>query len=343
MSLLFALAAFSRPAAAQVFEAVGERALGMGGAFVGVADDATATYWNPAGLATGRTFDTCVGRARAEGFPADGPSGAPPAEGSRASSFCLGVPSLGVSYYTVLGTAVDRPISPTAVVPGDRQDLRPGEVRLSRLSTRQAGLTLVQSVLPHVVVGATLKYVRGTAAVGQGAAGASASSLLDAADGLDGPTEGAFDADVGLMVSLGPLRLGATVKNLREPGFEADDGTVLRLTRQARVGVALRPGGEALLHASQDGWILAVDMDVTRTPTVAGDRRMAAAGVERWLLGHRLGLRGGVRADTVGAARAVATAGLSVGLRASTLLEAHVVGGRREGDRGWGVGVRAGF
>ena len=29
----------------------GARALGMGGAFVGVADDASATYWNPAGLA----------------------------------------------------------------------------------------------------------------------------------------------------------------------------------------------------------------------------------------------------------------------------------------------------
>ncbi len=30
---------------------VGARALGMGGAFIGVADDASTTYWNPAGLA----------------------------------------------------------------------------------------------------------------------------------------------------------------------------------------------------------------------------------------------------------------------------------------------------
>jgi hypothetical protein len=29
---------------------VGARALGMGGAYVGIADDSTATYWNPAGL-----------------------------------------------------------------------------------------------------------------------------------------------------------------------------------------------------------------------------------------------------------------------------------------------------
>ncbi len=32
-------------------EGVGARAMGLGGAFVGIADDATASYWNPAGLA----------------------------------------------------------------------------------------------------------------------------------------------------------------------------------------------------------------------------------------------------------------------------------------------------
>src|SRR6185295_19386651 len=31
---------------------VGARALGMGSAFVGLADDGTAAYWNPAGIAT---------------------------------------------------------------------------------------------------------------------------------------------------------------------------------------------------------------------------------------------------------------------------------------------------
>ena len=30
---------------------IGARALGMGGAFVGLANDGTALYWNPAGLA----------------------------------------------------------------------------------------------------------------------------------------------------------------------------------------------------------------------------------------------------------------------------------------------------
>ena len=31
---------------------VGGRALGLGGAYVSIADDATATYWNPAGIAS---------------------------------------------------------------------------------------------------------------------------------------------------------------------------------------------------------------------------------------------------------------------------------------------------
>lgn len=36
---------------------VGTRAMGMGGAFLGVADDLTALYWNPAGLAQIRKFE----------------------------------------------------------------------------------------------------------------------------------------------------------------------------------------------------------------------------------------------------------------------------------------------
>jgi long-subunit fatty acid transport protein len=55
--LLIPLACLSGSALAQEeraidnFSGVGVRAMGMGGAFVGVADDFTAIYWNPAGLA----------------------------------------------------------------------------------------------------------------------------------------------------------------------------------------------------------------------------------------------------------------------------------------------------
>ena len=48
---------------AQIVESVGNRALGMGGAFVAVASDSSATWWNPAGLATGPFSDVSIGRA----------------------------------------------------------------------------------------------------------------------------------------------------------------------------------------------------------------------------------------------------------------------------------------
>ena len=54
------LAAAPGLAQAQTFETFGIRAQGMGGAFVAVSDDATATWWNPAGLATGGFFDSVV-------------------------------------------------------------------------------------------------------------------------------------------------------------------------------------------------------------------------------------------------------------------------------------------
>ena len=41
------------PASAQIVESVGNRALGMGGAFVALAEDTTTTLWNPAGPSAG--------------------------------------------------------------------------------------------------------------------------------------------------------------------------------------------------------------------------------------------------------------------------------------------------
>ena len=42
---------------AESFNIMGSRALGMGGAFVAVAEDATASYWNPASIAQQKNFD----------------------------------------------------------------------------------------------------------------------------------------------------------------------------------------------------------------------------------------------------------------------------------------------
>ena len=87
--------------AAQTFGGVGTRAEGMGGAFVAVADDATAVYWNPAGIATGATFDFQVA------FAPD-------------SSVFVGasLPVLGLSYYRT----EHRAGLPTVSPPQDRQN-----------------------------------------------------------------------------------------------------------------------------------------------------------------------------------------------------------------------------
>jgi hypothetical protein len=51
------LLSFSSPASALELAPIGSRAQGMGGAFVAVANDATAVYWNPAGLSAFRGWE----------------------------------------------------------------------------------------------------------------------------------------------------------------------------------------------------------------------------------------------------------------------------------------------
>src|SRR5216117_1491317 len=75
-------------AAAQIYENIGIRAQGMSGAFVAVADDATTTWWNPAGLASGGLFNGILEFDRAD-TPA----------GTRSRAVAFNVPSLGLSYY----------------------------------------------------------------------------------------------------------------------------------------------------------------------------------------------------------------------------------------------------
>ena len=67
--LAFGGAATAQEVAVDNFSGVGVRAMGMGGAFVGVADDFSATYWNPAGLAQIEHREAYVGflRSSAQG------------------------------------------------------------------------------------------------------------------------------------------------------------------------------------------------------------------------------------------------------------------------------------
>lgn len=135
-----------RPAAAQSSSAPGVRAAGMAGAFTAVADDASAVYWNPAGLATGAFFSLVVDHNSRD-------------EGS-ATLIAFGVPPLGLSYYR------------TAT----------GEVSSGRnsLVAHHTGVTLVQSVGGRLAIGATLKLVHGVGASGSGTDVTTSSNKFDA-------------------------------------------------------------------------------------------------------------------------------------------------------------------
>jgi hypothetical protein len=307
---------------------VGNRALGMGGAFVAVASDSTATWWNPGGLAAGPFGDVSAGRALTD-FKEE-----IPARRDRMSWFAATTPAIGFSYYRLRITDI-RGFGSTDQLLVDRQDTR-AEVSLRSISVSALGLTFVQSVLPGVHAGATLKYVRGTARAGAADATGAVDDLLDQAEDLEGgDAESRLDLDAGVLAAAGPIRLGAVMRNIRHPEFA--DGT-FTLPRQTRVGAAIdveKAGGPPL--------VLAIDADAKRYSTATGERRVIAVGAEQWLWGRRIGVRGGARFNRVGSEERAATAGVSVSLRNGFYVEGQSIHGGADGERGWSFGTRVSF
>jgi hypothetical protein len=123
-------------AMAQSAEAVGVRAQGMAGAFTAVADDATASWWNPAGLAGGSYFSTVLEYGRLPNPPDTSVGGV-----------SIAFPALGFGYYR-LPISEMRPAGSTGQGVAIRQD----QGTLSVF-----GVTVGQSLGNHFVVGSTLK------------------------------------------------------------------------------------------------------------------------------------------------------------------------------------------
>jgi len=174
-------------ASAQRIDDLGARAQGMAGAFVAVSNDATATWWNPAGLATALSFvdvtaeiDQDGGRAVAAGFP-----------------------SLGVSYYHRNISQIQRSNSTEAGGSG-RQDLGAAGSGLPAqdVGVGQVGVTVGQSFAGHLVLGSTLKLEW-------------AKSNTRA------------DLDIGAMATFGWVRLGFLMRDVSEPSFGSGSDTVV--------------------------------------------------------------------------------------------------------------------
>ena len=284
---------------------VGTRASGMAGAFVAVADDATAVYWNPAGVATGSLVSVVLdaGRFRL------GSSRLQSAENEEDTSaiVALSATAFGLAYYR-MGTYVTPAAEPAVTGPDSREEVGRN---VHALTTDTVGVSLVQSIGQNIVVGVTPKFVWGA-----------------------GSRKG--DVDAGLMVWVNHVRFGVVGRNLTTPEF-GDDSSPFELKREVRVGGAWGSGWTGISRV-----IVAVDGDVMSRPTPDGDRRDVAAGLETWWMNQRLGLRGGVRRSTIGDARAAVAAGISAGLKPGMLVEAHVVRGHDD-ERSWSVGARMTF
>lgn len=295
-------------ASAQTAEAFGSRALGMGGAFVAVASDASATWWNPGALAAGPFVDVALGLARTDRLATD------PAGDERVLGVAIMTPPLGLSFYRFRVTDI-RPLSSTDEAPADRNKRRVG-VPAGTLTASQAGVTLLHTVAPGVHVGTTLKYTRGS---------------------VNQSGDNAFDLDLGALATYRALRAGVLVRHVAAPEFGSGAARV-ELPRQARIGAAF--DGEAIGRAP---FVLSMDADVNSITTSAGDRRVLAVGAERWLAGKRFAVRGGARFNTTGRKDRVATAGASVAVKSGLYLEGHAARGGDADDQGWGIGARVTF
>ncbi len=264
----------------------------MGGAFTAVADDATATWWNPAGLAGGACANAILecGTEHQPKDERDANNLAVPSQRLDTRGFAAAFPALGVSYYHLRVSEI-QPVTSTATPAGGRQDPGTVVVRQESIALNQFGATIGQSIGQHFVIGSTVKVVQGSRA----AADAPASSAsLDQASELDGPTETHVGFDLGAMASFGKVRLGLTVRNVTEMDFGVGD-TEVTLKRQARVGAAYSTGS-AGRHRHGDarrGWRF--DDDDHGASATSGAWRSAARG---WVASQRVGLSEGVSTRT---------------------------------------------
>lgn len=276
-------------AAAQPFEQAGVRAQGMGGAFVAVADDASAVWWNPAGLADGPFFNLLVERQQDDDSR------------SSVNAFAIGTPPLGFSYQRLRYA-----VPPEAIAPSDREH-RSGDPRASTFVAHEAGVTLLQTVTDGLVIGSTLKFVRGIA-------GDRATSRVD--------------LDLGIQYRMGSVRAGLTARHLTEPSFNLPEGEELERPRQVRGGLA---------WTAPDSTTLAADLDLTEQEGTSPGRRLAVGAERQWR--RRVAARAGIRIRTSDGPDPWVSLGGSYAVKPGVWLDGFW-GRGEEQDARWGVSGR---
>jgi hypothetical protein len=323
-------------ASAQQPDTIGVRAQGMGGAFTAVADDATASWWNPAGVAGGAYFNALI-EAGTQRDPASdrSPSGdLQSASRADARSFAVSFPALALSYYHLQISEI-QPRTSTGTASGVREEGGATEVRLRTLVLNQFGASVGQSIGSHLVVASTVKLMNAGAVSEVRIAG---TASLDAAKDLEPSGETKAGLDVGAMAVIGRVRIGVMVRNLNELDFGSGIDT-FRLSRQARAGVAVSSGTRGVIGTAT----LAVDADLTTTATVLGNERRVSVGGEAWTKGKTIGGRFGVGVNSIGSKRTSINGGASVAVKRGVYADAELSFGNDESRRGWGAGLRVTF
>jgi hypothetical protein len=138
VSVLF-FVSVSSVASAQTTDVIGIRAQGMGGAFTAVADDATAWWWNPGGLAAGPFLNGLIEFARPHTSTSESVRG-----------ISVAYPALGFTYYRLPLRQI-RISASTESSAINRQD--------DEAALRVYGATVGQSFGSHLVVGTTVKIL----------------------------------------------------------------------------------------------------------------------------------------------------------------------------------------
>lgn len=335
VSFVALVSAVSR-ASAQPADATGIRATGMGGAFTAVADDATASWWNPAGMAGGAYFNALIDAGTQRDPANDHTAAGDPQNAWRANtrSIAVAFPALGLSYYRLQLSEI-QPQTSTGSAAAVRQEGGATQVLLRSTLLNQFGASIGQSLGSHLVLGATLKLVNGGAGAQVQALGAAS---IDAAGSIQPSTETHPGLDVGAMGMFGPVRIGLMVRNLKPIEFGSGPDA-FTWDRQARLGAAVSSGRRGVIG----GATAAVDADLTRTTTVFGEERRLAAGGEVWTTARTFGVRGGVGVNTIGAHQASLSSGLSVAVKKGLYADGELSGGTDQGRKGWGVALRVTF
>jgi len=117
------------------------------------------------------------------------------------------------------------------------------------------------------------------------------------------------------------------------------------LTRQARTGVAVL----TQRHGAFDRLTVSLDADLTTMLVEGHDERHVAGGIEGWMLGERVAVRGGVGANLVtdhregDAQGPFGAAGFSVSPARRFFVDGAATWGPTSARSGWGIDLRVTF